>query len=65
MVKVSKNKMFTSIVSGNVIKVRNVIANKADWRHSLVEVATVGTNGRIIKSTVRTIYQDSIRRWYF
>lgn len=56
--------LFTSYMSSRTIRVRSVTVNLADKRHSLVEVATLNTKNRVIKSSIRTIYADSIRRWY-
>lgn len=56
--------LFTSFRSGRTVRVRAVQANAADKRHSLVEVATLNDKNRVIKSSIRTIYADSLRRWY-
>jgi hypothetical protein len=64
MITVKNKQVFTSTVSGARIRVRSVTKNLADPVHSLVEVVNIADNGRAYKDTVRTIYQDSIRRWY-
>lgn len=65
MITVKKNKVFESRDTFNRIRVRDVRSDKFDPRYNLVTVVNINDNGKAIKGTERTIYQDSIRRRYF
>lgn len=64
MLNVKRNQVFASTMSDSRIRVRAVTKNPVDARRSLVEVVNVAADGKAMKNTARTIFADSIRRWY-
>lgn len=63
MFSVKKNQLFESRESGNVIRVLNT--SPSSVHSGVVTVGNVDSRNRTIKSTVRDVRVDSIRRRYY
>lgn len=48
----------------NMVRVVGIKRNPVDWQHGLVDIVNIKPNGRCVPNTRRTVYMDSLRRWY-
>ena len=62
--QIKKNKTLTMILTGSRVRILEHKADPIDPLRALVEVVNVYPNGKQMKKTRRTVYADSIRRWY-
>ena len=63
MFTIKANQTFKKIDTGSRIKILEIFG-AADHPRTKVEIMNIFRNGKPMEKSTRTVFQDSIRRWY-